>query len=129
MPAAGRASGRPPASVILMNLEAALTFVARFWRPFLSVRPSYSSLPAVPASTTSLYVWLSAPASSPPAFGSSVISTLMVAPLALSRASALKASTVLSAAAGSAATARPSAPSAAPTRTTQQRPPPFWKKP
>ena len=54
VPAAGRASGRPAASVILISLEAALTFVARFWRPFLSVRPSYSSLPSVPASTTSL---------------------------------------------------------------------------
>jgi hypothetical protein len=59
-----------------------------------------------------------------------VISTLIVVPpFEASRASALNASTFLSAAAGSAATARPSAPSAAPTRTTQQRPPPFWKNP
>ena len=54
VPVAGRLSGRPAVSVILMNFEAALTFVARFWRPFLSVSPSYSSLPSVPASTTSL---------------------------------------------------------------------------
>ena len=43
----------PPVSSTLTSLEAALTFVARLVRPFLSVRPSYSSL-SEPAETTSL---------------------------------------------------------------------------
>ncbi len=67
-------------------------------RPFLSVRPSYSSLPDVPASTTSLYVL-----SPPSAVGSSVTSTLTL-PSTPSSAWARKVSTALSAAAGSAAT-------------------------
>jgi hypothetical protein len=125
VPVAGRASGRPAVSVILRNLEAWLTFVARFWRPFLSVRPSYSSLPSVPASTTSLYV-MSPP--SAPVPGSSLSSTL-TPPLTSLSASTWNASIVLSAAAGRAAWGRAAAPSPAPTRTTQQRPPPFWKNP
>ena len=42
-----------PVSSILTSLEAELTFVAMFVRPFLSVRPSCSSFSA-PEDTTSL---------------------------------------------------------------------------
>jgi hypothetical protein len=57
VPGAGArcASGsEAPVSSILISFEAELTLVARLLRPFLSVRPSYSSCPADPASTTSL---------------------------------------------------------------------------
>ena len=56
LPVAGTrwASGSDaPVSSILMSFEEALTFVARLLRPFLSVRPSYSSL-SLPEVTTSL---------------------------------------------------------------------------
>ena len=56
MPVAGTrcASGSEAlVSSILISLEDALTLVARFVRPFLSVSPSYSSL-ALPAVTLSV---------------------------------------------------------------------------
>ena len=59
-----------PVSSILISLDWALTFVARFVRPFLVDRPVNSSFSA-PAVTRTVYV-LSAPS---PAEGSSAIST------------------------------------------------------
>ena len=57
LPVAGDAlrleGATPPVSSILTSFDDALTFVAMLLRPFLSVRPSYSSL-SLPEVTTSL---------------------------------------------------------------------------
>jgi hypothetical protein len=106
----------------LTSLEDELTLVATLVRPFLSVRPSCSSTFS-PDLTTSLYV--ASPSFA--ALGSSE-SSIVTGSSTPGSASARKASTVLSVAAGSAARGRAPAPSL-PTRTIQHRLPPFWKKP